>query len=244
MSLKDHNNKKNNFGYYNKIIGQTDSNGLFILTGCAIINEDNQFEPRDDFGAYGPVCIDWDERLPYKLPYPLNSNKNIKFMKKIIDFAPYFYVMYIEAQESAINVLRRNFDILPQWQKDAINNGWLPEEKTQSAPEMEDLLISNHPQRHARTLGELFRLIIEWAYVADAPFENQEQPAVLSKFVLEKLNMPIDVRQELLDEYPDMHVAMYLRNDPNALYRPSGIPDITPLFDEWIEQILLKYFNV
>lgn len=244
MSLKDYNINKNNLGYFNKRVLENDSFGVFVFMSCKKINPEEQIEKRLDEGQLGPVCINWDPTRPFALPYPLNSFKNIKYMKKIISCEPNFYIIYLEAQESVILRAKRNYDSLPDWQKEAIDNGWIPEEKFVDATDIEDKLISIHPQRHARTLGELFRLIIEWAYVFDAPFNNTEPAAELCKLILEELNMTDDVKNELLTEFPDSHVAMYLKNDPNALNRPSGVPNITPLFDEWIEQIMLDYYDI
>lgn len=244
MSLKDYNKTKDSLGYFDKQVNQTDGFGIYVFMSCKKIDLAEQAESRVDEGNYGPVCVNWDPSRPYQLPPPLNSFKNIKYIRKIINASPDFYIVYLEAQESTVVRSKRNYDSLPDWQKAAVDNGWVPEEKFVPAPDIEDKLISIHPQRHARTLGELFRLIMEWDYVSKPPFNNNEPAATLCAKIMETLNMPDDVKNELMSEFPDSHVAMYIKNNPNALQRPTGVPNITPLFDAWIEQQMLKYYDM
>jgi hypothetical protein len=34
---------------------------------------------------------------------------------------------------------------------------------------------------------------------------------------------------------------MYIQGNENALQRPEGVPNITPLFDEWITEVILNH---
>lgn len=241
MALKDYGSSKANMGYYDKIIDQDDNVGVFSFTSVAKINKNNQSEDRCDAEQYGPVCLDWNPNNPYRLPLNLKI-ENIKYLIPIIDFAPDFYIIYSEWKESEFDAIKRNYDSLPQWQKDALDNGWSPASDVKLHSEwIENELIKLHPQRHARTLGELFKLIIEWSIVADEPFNNKEEAAKLSKIILEKLDMPADVKQEILESYPDTHVALYIQGSPDARNRPAGVPNITPLFEDWIQEKLLNY---
>lgn len=241
MGLRDYGLSKANIGYYDKIIDQDDNVGVFSFTSVTTISKGNQEENRCDADQYGPVCLDWNPNNPYRLPLGLKI-ENIKYLTPVIDFAPDFYIIYSEWKESELDVMKRQYSSLPKWQRDAIDNGWSPVSDTKiHSPWVENELIKLHPQRHARTLGELFKLIIEWSIVADAPFNNQEPAAKLSKVILEKLNMPADVKQEILESYPETHVALYLQGNPNAQNRPDGVPNITPLFEDWIEEKLLNY---
>jgi len=240
MALKNYGSARSQIGYLDKIVGNDDSQGVFSFTSCVQIKKFNQIENRCDSDATGPVCITWDGVRPYTLP--LNTSlKNIKYLVPIIDCAPDFYIIYSEWQEDELDIMKRNYENLEEWQQKAIDNNWIPEGSMGLSSYIEENLISLHPQRHARTLGELFKLIIEWDIVSKAPFNNSEIQSTISSKILEILNMPNDVKTELMDNYPDTHVAMYLKGNPNATSRPSGVPNITPLFESWIEDKLLNY---
>lgn len=241
MALKDYGSSKANLGYYDKIINQTDNIGLFTFTSVAKVNKYNQIEDRCDADNNGPVIVGWNPNEPYQFPLGMKL-ENIKYLLPIIDCAPDFYIVYSEWQESELNVLKRNYDSLPDWQKTAIDNGWIVDSnKKVHAGYLENEAIKLHPQRMARTLGELFKLIIEWDIVSREPFNNTEPAAIISKKILEKLEMPEEVKNELIDLYPDTHVSLYIQGNPNAKERPSGVPNITPLFETWIEEKLLNY---
>jgi len=96
-----------------------------------------------------------------------------------------------------------------------------------------------HPQCSARTIQELFRLIIEWAYAYRA-FENNEPAALLCDKILRSLQMPIEVRNELLDEIPPQYVARFILNDELAIYEREVDPELPEKFKEWISTV---YFN-
>jgi len=241
MALKDYGSSKNTLGYFDKIIGDTDGVGLFVFTGAAHIDPHQQADGRCDEGAVGPIAFTWTGQTPYALPLPLKSYSNIKYVKPIIDHSPDFYIIYGEGQETKLEMMQRTYDTLPSWQQEALDKGFTPPHEYVDATHIEDALIPIWPQRCARTLGELFKLIIEWAEVAKEPFNNTEQAALICTCILEKLAMPDDVKAELIEQYPDSHVAMYIRGNENATQRPEGIPNIPPLFDDWITEIMLNY---
>lgn len=240
MSLQTYGMARNQYGYLDKIIDNTDNFGVFSFAACANITRSNQLDSRCDSDAIGPVCITWQEGAPYGLP--LNSTLgNIKYLIPIIDCAPHFYIIYSEWQEDKLAIMKRNYDNLDEWQQKAIDNNWIPESEKELSEYLENSLIALHPQRHARTLGELFKLIIEWDIVSKAPFNNIEVQSTISTKILEILDMPDTVRTEIMDNFPDTHVSLYLQGNPNATQRPSGVPNITPLFEEWVESKILNY---
>lgn len=240
MALKDYGASRSQLGYFDKIVNNTDSQGVFSFASCAKVQKFNQAENRCDSDVVGPVCITWDGARPYALPLG-TTLKNIKYLTPIIDCAPHFYIIYSEWQEDKLDIMKRNYSSLEVWQQKAIDNNWIPEGEMEISEYLENSLISLHPQRHARTLGELFKLIIEWDIVSKPPFNNLEIQSTISSKILEILDMPNDVRSELINNFPDTHVAMYLKGNPNATSRPAGVPNITPLFESWIEGKLLNY---
>jgi hypothetical protein len=241
MSLKDWGNSKIDFGYYDKTVGVSDTEGVFVFAAASDITPENQMENRCDIGSYGPVCVNWTGVDPYRLPPFIKQLSNLKYLNPIIDCAPDFYILYYEAQETEHEVLLRNYDILPEWQKQAIDAGWKSSDKKLPSPELENIAITAPPHVGARTLGELFKLILEWNEVTNEPFNNEERVALVAKKILEKLDMPEDVKEELWSTFPDSHVVRYIEGDPDARERSVGVPNITPLFDAWIETKMIDY---
>lgn len=101
-------------------------------------------------------------------------------------------------------------------------------------------IFINHPQCTAPTIQELFRLIIEWAW-SHRQLNNNEPLAVHCDHVLRVLQMPIEVRNELLDLIPDQPVAKYIKGEINALNMIEEDPICPPMFEEWIMELYTKY---
>lgn len=104
-------------------------------------------------------------------------------------------------------------------------------------------IIRIHPQCAARTIQELFRLIIEWAYVYNE-FENTEPAAKLCHDILRAVQMPIDVRAELLNEVPPQVVERYIRGDFNVFIEDEYDPPMPVKFKKWISDVYLDFYPV
>lgn len=77
-----------------------------------------------------------------------------------------------------------------------------------------DVVFHYHPQSMARTPHELFRLILEWDF-AYKEFGNREIIAQRCHDLVEQLNVPLDVRDDLIAEVPAQAVELYIRGlDP------------------------------
>lgn len=85
----------------------------------------------------------------------------------------------------------------------------------------------------ARTLQELFRLMVEWDYCYEA-FGNREPVCVSAHGVLEDLALPDGIRDWLLSTVPAQKVARFLAGDADARLRLSGVPDMSDEFDLWV----------
>lgn len=103
--------------------------------------------------------------------------------------------------------------------------------------------FNSHPQSSGRTLHELFRLIIEWAY-AYTELGNAEHAALIAHKTLCAVQMPLDVRTELINEVPPQAVELYIRNEYpfEASQRMEG-PAVPPLFAAWIEELKTQFPN-
>jgi len=94
-----------------------------------------------------------------------------------------------------------------------------------------------HPQTAARTPHELFRLIIEWAW-AHTDLGNKEAVSKVCHDLLRAVQMPIEVRNELLTEVEPQAVERYIRGlDPFYATDISIIsdPPMPPLFEAWVQ---------
>lgn len=69
------------------------------------------------------------------------------------------------------------------------------------------------------TLSEMFRLISEWAVLADAPFNSTEPISLDAKEFLKQ----IDFDGSLVGDQVDMQVAEYLKGSTNARRRPANV---------------------
>ena len=97
-----------------------------------------------------------------------------------------------------------------------------------------------HPQCICHTLHELFRLIIEWAW-SYRELNNTEPIAVHCDTLLRELQMPLNVRKDLLDIVPDQAVSKYIKGYPDAAIPDEVDPECPESFKNWISDILIKY---
>jgi hypothetical protein len=86
-----------------------------------------------------------------------------------------------------------------------------------------------------RTLQEQFRLLIEWEY-AHKYLGNNEIIAVCATNMLELLDLPITIRQWIIDNVPNEKVNRFLEGREDAQQRAEidTIPDLTEEFKEWL----------
>lgn len=105
-----------------------------------------------------------------------------------------------------------------------------------SEPENEEHSMQ-HSECNARTLQELFRGILEWAWVHEN-MGNNEQIAITAHEFIAEMNIPDEILEWLWSAVPDQKVARYLRGLTNARMRPpvEDIPDMSDEFNEWVEQ--------
>lgn len=106
------------------------------------------------------------------------------------------------------------------------------------APELEEIHLKQHPQLAARSLGELFRLIIDWDF-AKHHYNNNENIANLAHNVLGAMNMPENIYQTIIDNFKPSPIVRYLQGDINCL--ELGERQLTP--PELIEYFKDKYYD-
>ena len=137
------------------------------------------------------------------------------------------------------------FDI--QWQDrswtvlDASPIGWITAFSMKTDNEKSNLIskfcFEQHPQNEAFSLHECFRVIIEWAY-AYTHLDNREPMAELSHNFLRAVQMPLEVRNALIENVPPQSVSLFLSNDDvtKPFFAPTR-PESPPIFNSWFESM-------
>jgi len=83
-----------------------------------------------------------------------------------------------------------------------------------------------------RSIYQLFKNIREWSFMVDEPFSSDHPMATYSKLVLESLNPPQQIIDEI-DSMPDMHLAKFLKGQSDYKIIPNH-PSISQSFKDWI----------
>jgi len=82
------------------------------------------------------------------------------------------------------------------------------------------------------TLSEMFRLITEWAALADAPFNSTEPISLDAKKFLEQIGFD----SSLVANQVDMQVAEYLKGSTNARMRPADVVETNQELLNFVKQ--------
>lgn len=101
--------------------------------------------------------------------------------------------------------------------------------------------IEGFHTEHARTLQEIFRLLLEWDY-AYTNLNNREPVAVVSHGIVNVLEIPDSIQTWIINNIPAEKVGRYLNGDENARSRvdPLTIPPISDEFSEWLFEKISK----
>lgn len=144
----------------------------------------------------------------------------------IYDGAPYFFIGY----NNLCDLNKKRKVVLDEYKRDHLY---------EVSPELEAEHIRQHPQVSARTLGELFRLIIDWD-LAYHYFENRENTAVVCHDILSSINMPDNIYESIISSIAPSPVSRYIMNDEKALY--PGDRCKTP--NDVVEWLAEKYWDL
>lgn len=91
-----------------------------------------------------------------------------------------------------------------------------------------------------KSLIELLKNIREWSFMVEPPFNSDHPMAYYSKLVFNTLNPPQGVLDEI-DALPDMHLARFLKGDPNHRDRISGFPQMSQYMIDWFKEKLVEF---
>jgi hypothetical protein len=87
----------------------------------------------------------------------------------------------------------------------------------------------------SKTLTGLMKLIIEWASLADEPFNSTDRVALLCKNYINTLQIPENVLAEISEHQEDMPLYRYFSNQENARSGFTEQISVGPLFLNWIK---------
>lgn len=95
--------------------------------------------------------------------------------------------------------------------------------------------------RAAKTLPELFKLIIEWSEVSEEPWNNKENISIKAKTFLEKIDFSDKFINEIKTLQQDMQIVKFLKNDENAKQQNLVSGTMTAVMDEEIKKKTSHY---
>ena len=95
--------------------------------------------------------------------------------------------------------------------------------------------IEGFHTEHARTIQEIFRLLLEWDY-AYTELGSTEQVASVCHGMVQVLDIPESIKNWILTNVPPEKVGRFLSGDTNARARvdPHTIPPLSDEFSEWL----------
>lgn len=91
----------------------------------------------------------------------------------------------------------------------------------------------------AKSIYQLFKIIREWSFMVDEPFNSDHPMAQYSKLVYDKLQPPQNILDEI-DAMPDMHLAKFLKGNPDYKSIPTHSP-VSQDFKNWILELCETY---
>jgi hypothetical protein len=218
-------------GYLAKHVGQTDNVGFFAFLRALY---DRRFYEEDwPHGKQNGIKSRCDGAAPPGMPMPAAWHdwdyKNNKCLTCESETAPYGTTDSHMASLNNMKILR--MPIQSQY-------GFITYIEMED-PE-EELEAFRGPQVSARTLQEMFRLLIEWEWAYNE-LNNREEYAIVAKNMIEDLGMSDSIKEWLWNELPPMRVVKYVSGDTNAWERADSslIPEMTEEFKEWCLHLIL-----
>lgn len=221
MALRDQPNHLGGVGFFEKLPGITDRNGFFAISGARQnprnIQQENGLR-RCDSNAYGPYGFHrWSEINQVcscgseDMPEPAMGH----------------HLITLENLATVMVVI------------EAYPYGYVLYFELNNEEDEETCIKMAHSDC-ARTLQELFRLMVEWEF-AHKELGSGELTATTCSGMLEVLQMPQSVRNYLLQQVPNEKVARFLSGNTNAQDRNpvETIPLLSEEFDLWLENKII-----
>ena len=168
--------------------------GLYVICS-AKMNKDYTKQDRCDAFEWGPAGAlkSTDIRSSSIFGSSIIKDVNqLEVYRILYDFSPHGYLIYVNLRH-----------------KGAPGTHDLESEKY--------LLNKEDPPCAAKNIGNLLKLIIEWSKVKEHPWDNTEDPIseICTNFI-SHTKMPQRIIDYINDNYQDMQVYRYLKNNPDA----------------------------
>jgi len=194
--------------------------GVFVLQKCIFIDEGTNANKagRCENLTYGGIGVamgtpyeneTWESG--WKSDYD-DFELQVSGIEKwghIISLVPYFYIDYLQIKYTTVD---GNHGTLDLQKRSLPMSMWL-----------------------GRSIYQLFKIMREWSFMVDEPFNSDHPMALYSKMVYEKLNIPQSILEEI-DGMPDMQLAKFLKGNPDYKLIPAH-PQMSQEFKLWILQI-------
>jgi len=220
--LRDHPVHRGGVGFYHKDLSTT-STGFFALSG-ARLNPEVAVDPsgvwvRCDSASYGPYGYHrWDAELEIcncgRTDEPDPSFGHHEIVLANINFV---------------------FSVIS-----AVPHGYVLYFELKNEVDEETCIRQRHSDC-ARSLQEIFRLMLEWDY-AYTELNNREEVATSCHGIVGYLDIPEDIKSWLLSALPDEKVSKFIKGDPNATTPAdrTEVPDLASEFNEWVCEKILQ----
>lgn len=139
---------------------------------------------------------------------------NIRRYINVVDASPHFFITYVELQ------------VLPSL------GGAL-------SREMEDDGACSATW-HGHSMAELLKNIREWQIVSQEPFNSPHPMATICSTFFDFLNPDQSIIDEI-DAMPDMHLARYLKGDPDHRSHTADFPQMSMAMQNWVVSLTEQY---
>lgn len=172
---------------------------------------------KDSYGAKYNITLD-------------NPDKNYcyEFYQTIYDGAPKFYITHTNICD-----LRIKYPF----------NGKYRKYLYEYSEELETEHMQQYPFIAARTLTELFRLIIDWdsLYHSD---NNRENTAILCHDILASIDMPTSIYNEIVSTTDESILLKYKKYGTLDVRKPEDKIDISDNIIDWLVDLYWDYRNL
>lgn len=215
MKLNDFTKEHGTIGFWEKIVGDTDDVGFFGIAQHVPLKNiqviDGETSRCDSTSRKGPQGFhEWLGDVcscgKTEPPYPLTGNHYIAFGKLAAIFPVIEALPYGHIMYFELNSRDEEIKAIQEPHSDC-----------------------------ARTLQEVFRLLLEWDF-AYTELGNRERIAEVSHGIVQILSIPEDIKTWIMSSVPEEKIGRFLLGMDNAQERvdTSQIPSLSDAFSEWL----------
>lgn len=191
--------------------------GAFYLARCTFIEEGKNINKGGrcenlSYGSVSPVMGTPYENETWETAYKSEFDgfelklTSLEKWGHIISLVPHFFIDYIQIKQVG---------------KDGSSG---PPDLQNSSTPMSMWL--------GRSIYQLFKVMREWSFMVDQPFNSDHPMAIYSKMVFDLLTVPESILEEI-DNMPDMHLAKFLKGQDDFKLIPEH-STISEDFKQWI----------